>query len=105
MSDTVSKRRPFSPAARKNGDYNHVVVSHKLWFSGTRGREHCRDEGAMLRMFKFSIKISWQTPQLIPPVSASSCIVRRRSSWISSRNFSTFSVALFVLGLPERSSF
>jgi hypothetical protein len=32
------------------------------------GRVHCRDEGAIWQMFKFSVEISWQTPQLIAMV-------------------------------------
>jgi hypothetical protein len=32
-----------------------------LWFSGMQGQGHC-DEGVMWHMFKFSAKISWQTP-------------------------------------------
>jgi hypothetical protein len=75
-----------------------------LWFSGTYGWVRFRVEGAVLLMFKFSVKISWQTPELIPMVSASSWIVQRQSSWMSSQIFSTFSVVLLVLGHPERSS-
>jgi hypothetical protein len=55
-------------------------------------------------MFKFSVNISWQTPQLIPTVSASSWIVRRQSTFINSQIASTFSVVLLVLGHPERLS-
>jgi hypothetical protein len=29
------------------GSDNHVVVSHKLWFSGTCGWAHCHDERAI----------------------------------------------------------
>jgi hypothetical protein len=58
----------------------------------------------MWRMFKFSFKISWQTPQLIPTVSASSWIIRQWSSLMISRIFSTFSIVLLVLGHPERLS-
>jgi hypothetical protein len=47
-------------------------------------------------MFKFSVKISWQTPQLIPTVSASSWIVRGQYLWMSS----LISVILLVLGCP-----
>jgi hypothetical protein len=54
-------------------------------------------------MLKFSVKISWQTPKLIPAVSASSWIVQQQSSWMSSQIFSTFSVILLVLGRPEHS--
>jgi hypothetical protein len=28
------------------GNDNHVVVSHRLWFSGMCGQARCRDEGA-----------------------------------------------------------
>jgi hypothetical protein len=31
---------------RMGNDDNHVVVSHKLWFSGTCWRARCRDDGA-----------------------------------------------------------
>jgi hypothetical protein len=55
-------------------------------------------------MFKFSVKIAWQTPQLIPVVSARSWIVRRRFSWLSSQIFSTFTVVLLEPGCPEHSS-
>jgi hypothetical protein len=67
------------------------------------GQARCLDDGAMRRMFKFSVKI-WQTQQLTPTVSASSWTVRRRSSWMSSGIFSTFSVVLHALGRPERLS-
>jgi hypothetical protein len=53
-------------------------------------------------MFRFSVKNFLQTPQLIPTIPASSWIFRWRSSWMSSRKFSTFSVVLLVLGRPER---
>jgi hypothetical protein len=55
-------------------------------------------------MFKFSAKISWQTPKLIPTVSVSKWIVWQWSLWMSSQIFSTFSVILLVLGRPERLS-
>jgi ABC-type siderophore export system fused ATPase/permease subunit len=58
----------------------------------------------MQHMFKFSVKISWQTLQLIPAVSVGLWIVRQQSSWMSSQIFSTFSVVLLVLGHPEHSS-
>jgi hypothetical protein len=41
---------------------------------------------------------------MIPAVFASSWIVRRWSSWMSSQILSTFSVILLVLGHPELSS-
>jgi hypothetical protein len=57
------------------------VVFRDVW------EVRCRDKGATGRMFKFSVKI-WQSPLLIPTVSASSWIARRRSSRMSSRIFS-----------------
>jgi hypothetical protein len=59
----------------------------------------------MRRIFKFCIKISWKAPWLIPTVSASSWIVRQRSSLMSSQIYSTFSVVLLVLGRPQLLSF
>jgi hypothetical protein len=37
------------------GKVNHVVVSHKLWFSRMCGRVHCRDEGASWRCAKVPV--------------------------------------------------
>jgi hypothetical protein len=59
---------------------------------------------AIWRMFKFSVKISWQTPYLIPVASASSWIVQRWSLWMNSQIFSIFFIILLVLGHPEHSS-
>jgi hypothetical protein len=46
------------------GNNNNVVVIIKktLWFSGMCGQVHYHDEGAVRRMFKFSVKISYQIP-------------------------------------------
>jgi hypothetical protein len=58
----------------------------------------------MWRRFKFSVKISWQTPSLIRTVSVSSWIVQQQSSWTSFQIFSTFPAALLVLDHTERLS-
>jgi hypothetical protein len=83
---TKQNHKGLSPVRREDGDDNHVAVSHKLWFSRTYRRACCHDEEAMWWMFKFSVKISWQTPWLIWTVSASSWIVR----WVFVQEFSNF---------------
>jgi hypothetical protein len=55
-------------------------------------------------MSEFSVKISWQTPQLIRMMSASSWIIQQQPSWMSSSIFSTLFVVLFMLHRPEHSS-
>jgi hypothetical protein len=52
-------------------------------------------------MFRYSAKISWQTPQLILTMSGSSWTVRWLSSCMNSQIVSTFSVDFLVPGCPE----
>jgi hypothetical protein len=69
-----------------------MLLSQALWFSGkcVKGGMYCHGEGAVCCMFRLSVKISWQTPQLIPAVSVSSWIVWRQSSLMSSQFFQRF---------------
>jgi hypothetical protein len=60
---------------------------------------NCSYFAALWHMFTFSIRISWQTPQLIPVVSVSSWIVQWWSLWVG--NFFNIFFVLLVLGQLE----
>jgi hypothetical protein len=83
MSDTVSKRRPFSfsPASRGMGNDNHVVVSHKLCgFQGcVGGRVVVMKEPVVVapKFRSFSSHIFSQESQNVTLKVKADCSVRR----------------------------